>query len=282
MRWGTVQKGDIISAALYRNGRVATVADLNRAHHRQFPTRLEPLISEGRTDELSAWIAADPGRFDQVACEFRQVKVLAPIQKPERIVGIGLNYRAHAADLSEKVPEEPATFIKPASAIIGPGDAIRIPRVSNRTTAEAEIALVFGKTALNVSSHHWRSVIFGAVPVLDMTTEDILRKNPRFLTRSKGYDTFISLGPWIVTLDEIENLEQTLVQTVVNDKVQAENVVAGMTYDCPHLVEFITTESTIGATAILSTGTPGAAVIQSGDRVEARVAGMDKLFNPVA
>ena len=282
MRWGTVQKGDIISVALYRNGRVATVADLNRTHHRQFSTRLEQLISEERTDELSAWVAADPGRFDQVACESRQVKVLAPIQKPERIVGIGLNYRAHAADLSEKVPEEPATFIKPASAIIGPGDAIRIPRVSSRTTAEAEMALVFGKTALNVSSHHWRSVIFGAVPVLDMTTEDILRKNPRFLTRSKGYDTFISLGPWIVTLDEIENLEQTLVQTVVNDKVQAENVVAGMTYDCPHLVEFITTESTIGATAILSTGTPGAAVIQSGDRVEARVAGMDKLFNPVA
>ncbi|MCL8207051.1 MAG: fumarylacetoacetate hydrolase family protein [Actinomycetia bacterium] len=282
MRWGTVEHNGEQSAAIWRAGRVATVRSLNARFGRTDALDLETLIATGAADGLAAWLADRPEAFDAVAVDEQAVRVLAPLRHPERIVGIGLNYRAHAADLSEKVPEEPATFLKPQTAIIGPGDPIRLPRVSERVTAEAEVALVFARTVKNVARDAWRSVIFGVVPVLDMTAEDILRKNPRFLTRVKGYDTFISLGPWIVTLDEIPDLEGVRVQTVVNGEVKAENVVAGMTYDCPRLVEFVTTEATVGATAILSTGTPGAAVIRSGDVAEARIAGIGTLVNPVA
>lgn len=282
MRWGTVEYNGERSAAVWRDGRVATVAALNGRFGRQDPADLETLIATGAAERLSAWLGERPEAFDAVAVEEQRVRVLAPLSRPERIVGIGLNYRAHAADLSEKVPEEPATFLKPQTAIIGPNDPIRLPRVSERVTAEAEVALVFARTVKNVARDAWRSVIFGVVPVLDMTAEDILRRNPRFLTRVKGYDTFISLGPWIVTLDEIPDLEAVRVQTVVNGEVKAENLVAGMTYDCPRLVEFVTTEATIGATAVLSTGTPGAAVIRSGDVAEARIEGIGTLTNPVA
>jgi 2-keto-4-pentenoate hydratase/2-oxohepta-3-ene-1,7-dioic acid hydratase in catechol pathway len=282
MRWGTVEYNGEQSAAIWRAGRVAMVRALNARFGRTDALDLETLIATGAADALAAWLAHRPDAFDAVAVDEQAVRVLAPLRHPERIVGIGLNYRAHAADLSEKVPEEPATFLKPQTAIIGPGDPIRLPRVSERVTAEAEVALVFARTVKNVTRDAWRSVIFGVVPVLDMTAEDILRRNPRFLTRVKGYDTFISLGPWIVTLDEIPDLEGVRVQTVVNGEVKAENLVAGMTYDCPRLVEFVTTEATVGATAILSTGTPGAAVIRSGDVAEARIAGIGTLVNPVA
>ncbi|NMP21395.1 fumarylacetoacetate hydrolase family protein [Sulfobacillus harzensis] len=281
MRWGTIRLEDgTPSAALCQDGKVVSVVGLNAISHRSFPTELEAIIT---ADVAGAIIseAVKSDAFLRIGIEENAVHVLAPLTKPERIVGIGLNYGAHAHDLDEKVPEEPATFLKPQASIIGPGDVIRIPRVSKRTTAEAEVALVFSRSCKDVSSDRWQQVVFGMVPVLDMTTEDILRRNPRFLTRSKGYDSFFSFGPWIATLDEFTRLDTIRVQTVVNGEIRAENQVSGMTYGLAELVEFITTGSTIGASAILSTGTPGAAPIAAGDVVEARVEGFPALLNPV-
>lgn len=282
MRWGTIRlENGTASAALYQDGQVVSVVGLNAMLHRAFPTELETIIREDVASTIESE-AMTSQAFDRMGIDANAVHILAPLLKPERIVGIGLNYGAHARDLDEKVPEEPATFLKPQSSIIGPGDLIRIPRVSKRTTAEAEVALVFLKSCKDVPRDKWRDVVFGLVPVLDMTTEDILRKNPRFLTRSKGYDTFLSLGPWIASLDdEFSHLDTMRVQTVVNGEIRAENQISGMTYGLPELVQFITTGATIGATAILSTGTPGAAPITAGDIVEARVEGFPALINPV-
>ncbi len=280
MRWGTIRQNDgTTSAAMMKDARVVAMADVNKRFNRTFPTLLEDIIRM----ELAPYIADEVETlgFDALAAPETAVRVTAPLRHPERIVGIGLNYRAHAGDLDEKVPEEPATFLKPASSVIGSGEAIVIPRVSRRTTAEAEVALVFGRTGRDISRQDWRDVIFGVVPVLDMTTEDILRRNPRFLTRSKGYDSFFSFGPWIATLDEFPELDSLWVRTVINGSVHAQNQVSGMTYGVPELVEFITTGSTIGATAILTTGTPGAVVIGEGDTVEARIDGLGTLVNPV-
>ncbi len=280
MRWGTIMLEDgTKSAALMKDAGVVAVAEVNRRFNRALPTLLEDIIRMG----LASFIAEEIQKFGPEAITMTEdaVRVLAPMRQPERIVGIGLNYRAHASDLDEQVPEEPATFLKPTSSIIGPGEAIVIPRVSERTTAEAEVALVFGRTARDVPRAAWRDVIFGVVPVLDMTTEDILRKNPRFLTRSKGFDSFFSFGPWIATLDEFPELDPLRVNTVVNGGVKAQNQVSGMVYSLADLVEFITAGTTVGATAVLTTGTPGAAVIVPGDTVEARIEGMGALVNPV-
>ena len=110
-------------------------------------------------------------------------------RRPRKIWGIGLNYQAHAQDLSEKAPEtEPASFLKPDTTIIGHGDTILIPRQSEKTTAEAELGIVIGRRCKNVAREDWLSVVAGFTTVLDMTAEDILRRNPRYLTRAKSFD----------------------------------------------------------------------------------------------
>ena len=140
----------------------------------------------------------------------------APLyRRPRKIWGIGLNYVEHAGDLSESAPaDEPASFMRPDTTIIGPGDEVVLPAQSERVTAEAELALVIGREARDVPEEDAPSVVAGFTTVLDMTAEDILRRNPRYLTRSKSFDTFFSFGPELVTPDEIEDVEALEVSTV--------------------------------------------------------------------
>ncbi len=146
-----------------------------------------------------------------------------PLRRPSKIWGIGLNYVAHAGDLDEVAPQEiPASFMKPATAIIGHGATIKIPVHSHRTTGEAELGIVIGRTCKNVDPEKWLDYIAGFVGVIDMTAEDILRQNPRYLTLSKSFDTFFSFGPYLVTPDEIEDVLELEVATVINGSVHAQ------------------------------------------------------------
>jgi 2-keto-4-pentenoate hydratase/2-oxohepta-3-ene-1,7-dioic acid hydratase in catechol pathway len=196
-----------------------------------------------------------------------------PLADPGKLFGIGLNYADHAADLSEDPPDEPASFFKPGTAATGPGGPIRLPprEQSDRVTAEAELAVVIGRTCRNVAVEDADSVIAGCVPVIDMTAEDVLERNPRFLTRAKSYDTFLVLGPHVAvpgpgaTLDDIE------VRTVVNGEVRAENVVANMHFSPRELVAYHSEVMTLEPGDVISTGTPGAHPIEPGDRVRAEV-----------
>ncbi|MDQ0190256.1 fumarylacetoacetate hydrolase family protein [Alicyclobacillus cycloheptanicus] len=228
-------------------------------------------LSEANREQL--WSRATP--IDQ--CRF------GPLYRhPRKIWGIGLNYREHAGDLHEQVPtEEPASFMKADTTIIGPGDAIQLPRQSQRTTAEAEIAVVIGRTCRNVSIDEALDYVAGFTPVIDMTAEDILEKNPRFLTRSKNFDTFFSFGPELVTPDELPNLHQTRVATWKNGAPHRDNVIANMTFLPAFLVAFHSQVMTLLPGDILSTGTPGAVVIRDGDIAECRIEGFLPLTNPV-
>src|SRR5215216_396381 len=156
----------------------------------------------------------------------------APLsRRPRKIWGIGLNYVEHAGDLSESAPaDEPASFMRPDTTIIGPGEEVVLPAQSERVTAEGELALVIGREAKNVSEEEAPFVVAGLTTVLDMTAEDILRKNPRYLTRAKSFDTFFSFGPQLVTLDEVGEMEDLTVATVLNGEVKRENVVSNMTF----------------------------------------------------
>ena len=119
----------------------------------------------------------------------------APYRRPRKIWGIGLNYVEHAADLTESTPDEPASFIKGDHTIIGPDEPIPVPPQSRRTTAEAELGFVIGRYCRNVEPEEALDHLAGVVPVLDQTAEDILQRNPRFLTRSKNFPGFFSFGP---------------------------------------------------------------------------------------
>jgi 2-keto-4-pentenoate hydratase/2-oxohepta-3-ene-1,7-dioic acid hydratase in catechol pathway len=259
---------------------------LNKKFGWKYPGDLLGLMETGSLEQISAWYRAGGeqalgGLHEEIIP--REAISLAPLyRRPRKIWGIGLNYKAHARDLSEKAPEtEPASFLKPDTTIIGPGDTILIPRQSERTTSEAELGIVIGKRCKEVDREDWLSVVAGFTTVLDMTAEDILRRNPRYLTRAKSFDTFFSFGPVLLTPDEIPEVLDLTVSTVLNGEVRASDRVANMTFPPDFLVSFHSKVMTLLPGDIISTGTPGAVVIQDGDRVECRIDGFEPLFNPV-
>ena len=248
-------------------------------------------FGEGATDLFSL---LESGRFRELKDVYERGKVegsaLAPkrfergplYRRPRKIWGIGLNYVEHAGDLSETAPaDEPASFMRPDTTIIGPGDEVVLPPQSGRVTAEGELAVIIGREARDVSEDEAPSFVAGFTAVLDMTAEDILRRNPRYLTRSKSFDTFFSFGPEIVTPDEVEGVDALEVSTVLNGEVWRANTVSNMTFSPWHLVSFHSRVMTLLPGDIISTGTPGAVVIEDGDVAECRIAGFEPLSNPV-
>ncbi|MEM4780641.1 MAG: fumarylacetoacetate hydrolase family protein [Halalkalicoccus sp.] len=188
--------------------------------------------------------------------------------------GIGLNYEEHAGDLGEDRPEEPASFMKPKTAVTGPGGPIRLPPrdETERVTAEAELAVLIGKTGSDVEDPD--GLIAGYLPVIDMTAEDVLERNPRFLTRAKSFDTFLVLGPTIAVPDSPPAFDERAVRTERNGETVAENTMDHMLFSPAELLTFHSRVMTLEAGDLISTGTPGAGVISPGDTVRADVEGI--------
>ena len=219
---------------------------------------------------------------DRALIDLENIELTSPYLDPPKIWGIGLNYREHAKDLDENSPDqEPASFMKPTTTIVAPGSPIMLPVQSDRVTGEAELGVIIGKRCKDVSLSQASQVIFGYTTIIDMTAEDILRRNPRFLTRSKSFDTFFSFGPVVVTADEINNLSAVTVRTILNGEVGAENIVANMTFGPLELVSFHSHVMTLEPGDVISTGTPGALKLSHGDQIGCSVEGVGTLYNPV-
>lgn len=260
--------------------------DLNEKQGTQWPERMDTLINEGHLESLRDWFRSG-GRQELDGWEDRILGdgrfQYAPLYRtPPKIWGIGLNYADHARDLSEQAPTGfPASFMKPATSIIGYGESIQIPKLSERTTAEAELGVIIGKRCKDVAKENWLDVVAGFTTIIDMTAEDILRKNPRYLTLCKSFDTFFSFGPQLVTTDEIEDVHKLKVSTIINGGVHAENTVDHMTFPPEELVSFHSKVMTLMPGDIISTGTPGASPIRDGDEVACRITGFSDLKNTV-
>jgi 2-keto-4-pentenoate hydratase/2-oxohepta-3-ene-1,7-dioic acid hydratase in catechol pathway len=270
-------------AALVRPSGAVLLTAVNEALGTTWAGTVQELLELGQVEQLRDWVGGAPsGLLDELAIPQDQL-VHAPLyRRPRKIWGIGLNYVEHAADLSEKAPStEPASFLKPDTAIIGPGDAIRIPPQSQRTTAEGELGVIIGKQCKDVDEADAASVVAGFTTIVDMTAEDILEKNPRYLTRSKSFDTFFSFGPELVTVDEVPEVDALEVSTIHNGEVHRRNVVANMTFRPWWLVAFHSRVMTLLPGDIISTGTPGAAHIRPGDTAGCSIVGFRDLSNPV-
>lgn len=237
------------------------------------------LLADGCLSGLAEAVAEAPDTVFRPDAHF-----VAPYRRPRKIWGIGLNYVEHAADLSETVPGEPASFLKADHTIIGPDDPIPVPYQSERTTAEAELGLVIGRECHGVPEDRALDYVTGVCPVLDQTAEDILERNPRFLTRSKNFPGFFSFGPTITLFGDRlrrEDIGQLQVSTVLNGQVARTNSVANMRFSPAFLVSFHSQMMPLYPGDIISTGTPGAVQIRPGDRAECRITGLDVLCNPV-
>ena len=278
MRLTTIRRDGREGAAVVSPGGPISVGELGS--FAGGATDLFSLLESGRFYELKDLYergkvegrAVPAGRFEH-----------APLyRRPRKIWGIGLNYVEHAGDLSETAPTgEPASFMRPDTTIVGPGDEVVLPPQSERVTAEGELAVVIGREAKDVSEGDAPLYVAGFTTVLDMTAEDILRRNPRYLTRSKSFDTFFAFGPELVTPDEVESVDALEVSTVLNGEVRRKNTVSNMTFSPWHLVSFHSRVMTLLPGDIISTGTPGAVVIGDGDVAECRISGFEPLSNPV-
>ncbi len=252
----------------------------------ELPSDLAGLVATGLgadvRDQLLRAAASAP---DGVVIPADGAHLAAPFRRPRMLWGIGLNYLDHARDLDAPHPTEPASFIKGDHTIVGPGDEILLPPQSQRVTAEAELGLVIGRTAWQVDEAVALDHVAAVFCVLDQTAEDILQRNPRFLTRSKNFATFLSLGGELVTTDEVRSTRTGLghlkVGTWHNGVLHRENTVDGMAFDPAALVAFHSHVFPLQPGDVILTGTPGAVVVEDGDVVECRIEGVGSLSNPV-
>lgn len=243
------------------------------------------LLTLIRNDRMHQLSRAAGEAHDGVFRSPDEVTFTAPYRHPRMIWGIGLNYVDHAMDLSETVPDEPASFIKADHTVIGPADAIPVPSQSQHVTSEAEMGIVIGRYCRDVSEEDALNYVLGVVPVLDQTAEDILHRNPRFLTRAKNFPGFFSFGPTIVPLHEAiaqaGALADIQVSTVVNGMETRTNTIEHMRFSPAYLISFHSKLMPLYPGDILSPGTPGAIHVRPGDTVECRIPGVGLLRNHV-
>lgn len=246
---------------------------------------LDAVVAAGRLPSFAAAVAeAGTGGGTPDGPRPGEVELLAPLTRPGKIWCTGLNYRAHAADLDAEPPSAPVGFLRPAQSLIGPGDTVRLPRDSARVTGEGELVAVLGRTGRDFTEAEAFAAIAAFTLAVDLTAEDILRQNPRFLTRAKSYDTFVSIGPCLVTPDEIGGaaaLPEVVTHTLFGGEPARSAPVARMTWSPEQLIAFFSRDTTWRAGDLLLTGTPGAVVVEDGDTVGAAVEGIGRLENPV-
>ncbi len=209
----------------------------------------------------------------------KTVKMTAPVE-PSKIVCIGLNYHAHvkASQSADEAPERPLIFLKPPSSIIGPGEGIVHTSQSERVDYEAELGLVVGKSACNVSVEKAPESIFGLTCVNDVTARDLQKKDGQW-SRAKGFDTFCPVGPWVITGVDYLDLK---VEGILNGEVKQSGRTSLMIFDIPFLVSYISSIMTLNPGDLISTGTPaGIAPMKPGDTIEVEVENVGRLVNRV-
>jgi len=251
----------------------STVLDLSR---RGFAGTLDVIKQGGLT-----MAGADKFPLDQV-------KLHAPLPNPPRIFAIGLNYRDHAKESGMAIPTTPVVFFKLATAIVGPGDPIVLPKNSNEPDYEAEFAFVIGKGGYRIPASAWREHVYGYTIVNDVSARDVQFSSTQW-SMSKCFPTFCPLGPAIVTADEIADPHQLAIGLSIDGEVLQNSNTRELVYKIPELIEYLSSITPLLPGDIVSTGTPpGVGLgrtpkrwLKPGETVTVTVEGLGSLTNPV-
>ncbi|MBI4295491.1 MAG: fumarylacetoacetate hydrolase family protein [Chloroflexi bacterium] len=205
-----------------------------------------------------------------------EVKLLAP-STPTKIVALGLNYRAHAQETHAELPKVPLMFLKPSSAVIGPGDEIVLP-TDNRIDHEAELGIVIGRKAKDVPEAETKDYVLGYTCVNDVSEREIQKSDVQW-SRAKGFDTFAPMGPWIATDINADDLK---IEALVNGQVKQSSRTSNLIFGISRLVSFISGVMTLFPGDVIATGTPeGVSPLKHGDVVEIRIENIGTLRNYV-
>ena len=234
-------------------------------------------------EENIAEISGNPALgFDRTGNYFNlsQIILLAPVE-PSKIVCVGLNYKDHVKESQSatKVPESPVLFMKPPSALIGPGGKIIYPEMSNRVDYEAELGIVIGRRCYQVAEAEAEDYIFGLTCANDVTARDLQKSDGQW-TRGKGFNSFCPVGPWIISNLAYRDLS---IESYLNGDLKQSARTSMMIFPVPFLISFISKVMTLNPGDLILTGTPaGISPMQPGDRIEVRIEGIGSLVNDVA
>ena len=246
-----------------------------------------PLIAAGADalDRVSRWVYSPPGsaRFDAA-----HTKLLSPIPRPPKIIGIGLNYRDHAEEQKATLPDVPAVFAKFHTSVIGHGQPIVLPKNSTKPDYEAEFAFVIGKGGRHIPEDRWREHVFGYTIVNDVSARDFQRATSQW-TMGKTFDTFCPIGPAIVTADEIEDPHSLDISLTLSGEVMQSSNTRNLIFGVPQLIAYLSSVFTLEPGDVIATGTPGGVGfvrkpprwLRPGDECRIRVQGIGELVNPV-
>ncbi len=239
----------------------------------------------GFIEDMEVWLLPENQNFEVAKFErhqsipFSAATLVAPVT-PSKIICVGRNYKEHAAELGNKIPDEPLVFLKPPSAVIGNGDCIALPSASQQVEHEGELGVVIGKRAHKLSPDddplHY---VLGYSCVNDVTARDLQRTDVQF-TRAKSFDTFCPVGPWIET--KLDPFNQVL-KTRVNGVEKQRGRTAEMAFSVPFLIDYIANIMTLFPGDLIVTGTPaGVSPLKQGDIVEVEIDGIGILQNSVS
>jgi 2-keto-4-pentenoate hydratase/2-oxohepta-3-ene-1,7-dioic acid hydratase in catechol pathway len=251
----------------------------------------------GLPGDMTEFLVAGPAALERARAavgsavrrlERDRVQLRPPVPRPAKVLGIGLNYAAHVAETGASRPEHQVWFNKQRTCVIGPDEAIEIPRVSAQVDYEGELAMVIGRRCRHVPATEAASAVAGFTILNDVTVRDWQWRTPTW-TLGKSFDTHGPSGPWIVTADEIEDPHRLRLRTWVNGDLRQDASTDDMIFSCWEQVEYLSTVFTLEPGDIISTGTPAGVGMSfdpprwlvAGDVVRIDIDGIGTLANPV-
>jgi len=290
VRYCTFQHGNRTSAGLVHG---EAILDLGQAFFRQFkrPFKFRDLgdfLAAGGPSRVAELDLSALHRDRTVALPARELRLRAPLLRPPKIICVGLNYRAHAAEQKLEPPAAPMLFLKAPNIVIGPDDAIEIPYgISEQIDYECEFAAVIGTPGFRIPRTEALGHVFGYTIVNDVTARDVQRGDRQWF-RGKSMNTFCPMGPVVVTPDELDPANAP-VSLAVNGETRQKSATSDLVFDVPFLIEYASACFPLEAGDVISTGTPGGVGmfmtpprwLRKGDRVEASIGGIGTLSNTV-
>jgi 2-keto-4-pentenoate hydratase/2-oxohepta-3-ene-1,7-dioic acid hydratase in catechol pathway len=285
-RWGAIHNGRAV--------------DINAAHaERGLDMFLAPTVLDflhagetvwGEARETLDWLGER--EFREVTFALDRVRLLAPIPRPGKVIGIGLNYSDHARESGVPIPVKPIVFAKFSSSVIGPYDTIHvIPGVSQKVDYEAELGVVIGKPAYRVSVTEALDYAFGYTVINDVSARDVQldAEYGRQWVLGKSFDTFCPMGPSIVSSDEISDVQDLALRTTLNGELLQDGNTRDMIFNVATLISYLSQGMTLEPGDVIATGTPKGVgtsrtppiYLKQGDVIEIEVGNLGKLINSV-
>jgi len=268
---------------LIQDGKIATKDDITYSTGVPIPIQVRDFLFDG-------WISEIKSNFSKISFthDLSEFELLAPLPNPQKIICLAFNYVNHAKEQELTSPDEPSIFMKPRTALCGTDSDIVCPKFVKELDYEVELAIIIGNKCKNIPEEEAISTIFGCMILNDVSARDIQFQDKQF-TRGKSFDTFAPCGPWITTMDEIENVQNLRLITKINGEERQNSNTKNMHLKIPQIISKLSKVMTLEPGDIISTGTPyGVALknpntpfLKDGDEIHMEIENLGTIQNTV-